>query len=377
MSRTSGFRPFRRKPSALTEVRDLQSQPKPVVFFAEDASDWLHIGALADHLETLGCSILRLTADPNDSVITAKNGTYVGGTVAATQLFLRLPPCVVVMTMTDLGTYHLKRSVNDVHYVYVFHSLLSTHRAYRANAFDSYDSILCASSYHVAELEKAATIRDIRPQALYETGYCRLDKLISESPALLTNTGSSPRVLVAPTWGPSSLIEFGIDQIITNLLNSSIQVTLRFHPMSVRHQKDIYQTYTGMFGDNPLFAVDSSYASSAALVESDLVLSDWSGAAHEFALGLLRPAIFVDTPQKAHNDSHSELDIECYEDVLRADLGALVGVHEVNSLPAVVTSLIDERVEWRQRLELLREQVLFNPGNAVQAAGKQILNLIT
>ena len=147
--------------------------------------------------------------------------------------------------------------------------------------------------------------------------------------------------------------------------------------MSVRHQKDIYQTYTGMFGDNPLFTVDSSYASSAALVESDLVLSDWSGVAHEFALGLLRPAIFVDTPQKAHNDSHSELGIECYEDVVRADLGALVGVHEVNSLPAVVTSLIDERVEWRQRLELLRDQVLFNPGNAVQTAAVQILDLIT
>ena len=132
-----------------------------------------------------------------------------------------------------------------------------------------------------------------------------------------------------------------------------------------------------MFGDNPLFTVDNTYASSTALVESDLVLSDWSGAAHEFALGLLRPAIFVDTPQKAHNDSHSQLDIECYEDVVRADLGALVGVNEVTSLPDVVTSLIDERVEWRQRLELVRDQVLFNPGNAVQAAGKQILNLVT
>ena len=86
---------------------------------------------------------------------------------------------------------------------------------------------------------------------------------------------------------------------------------------------------------------------------------------------------FIDQNQKAHNDSHSELDIECYEDVLRADLGALVGVHEVNSLPAVVTSLLDERVEWSQRLELLRDQVLFNPGNAVQTAAKQILDLIT
>ncbi len=376
MVRTSGSHPFRRKPSALTEVRDLQSEPRSVVFFAEDASDWLHIGSLADHLETLGCSVLRLTADPNDSIITTKSGIHIGGTLAATQLFLRLPPCVVVMTMTDLGTYHLKRSVHDVHYVYVFHSLLSTHRAYRANAFDSYDSILCATPYHVAELEKAATIRDIRPQTLYNTGYCRLDELISKSSTVPTNSSGIPRVLVAPTWGPSSLIEFGIDRIIRNLLDSSIQVVLRFHPMSVRHQTDIYHKYVSVFGDNPLFGLDRSYASSAVLFESELVLSDWSGAAHEFALGLLRPAIFVDTPQKAHNDIYPELDIECYEDVVREDLGALVGVHQVDSLPDVVTSLIEERVEWRQRLELLRDQVLFNPGDAVHVAAMQILDLI-
>ena len=261
--------------------------------------------------------------------------------------------------------------------MYVFHSLLSTHRAYRAKAFDSYDSILCATPYHVAELEKASTIRDIRPQVLHNIGYCRLDNLISKSSKSSTDNGGAPRVLVAPTWGPSSLIEFGIDSVIRNLLDSSIQVTLRFHPMSVRHQKDIYHRYIAMFGNNPLFTLDSSYASSATLVESDLVLSDWSGAAHDFALGLLRPAIFVDTPQKAHNDNYSQLDIECYEDVVREDLGALVGVHQADSLPDVVTSLIDERVEWRKRLELLRDQVLFNPGNAVQAAAKQVLNLIT
>ena len=93
-------------------------------------------------------------------------------------------------------------------------------------------------------------------------------------------------------------------------------------------------------------------------------------------MGLLRPAIFVDTPQKAHNDIYPELDIECYEDVVREDLGALVGVHQVDSLPDVVTSLIEERVEWRQRLELLRDQVLFNPGDAVHVAAMQILDLI-
>jgi len=147
--------------------------------------------------------------------------------------------------------------------------------------------------------------------------------------------------------------------------------------MSFRHYKDLHHQYDALFGDHPLFTLDKSFASSATLFESDLVLSDWSGAAHDFALGLLRPAIFVDTPQKAHNDTYPQLDIECYEDVVREDLGALVGLHQADSLPDVVTSLLDERVEWRQRLKLLRDQVLFNPGKAINVAAKQILNLIT
>ncbi len=377
MAPNSGFPPFRKRSSALTEVRDLRSKPKPVVFFAEDASDWLHIGPLADHLETLGCSVLRLTADPDDSIITTKGGIHIGGTLAATQLFLRLPPCVVVMTMTDLGTYHLKRSVHDVHYVYVFHSLLSTHRAYRPNAFDSYDSILCATPYHVAELEKAAVIRDIRPQVLHNTGYCRLDSLISSAPTVPNEQGRPPKVLLAPTWGPSSLIEFGIDQIIRNLLDSSIQVVLRLHPMSLRHHNDIYHQFFESFGDHPLFKLDNSFSSSATLLESDLIVSDWSGAAHDFALGLLRPAIFMDTPQKAHNDIYPQLNIECYEDVVREELGALVSLHQADSLPDVVNSLLDDRIEWQQRLKLLRSQVLFNPGEAITVAAMQILDLIT
>ena len=377
MAPNSRFPPFRRRSSVLTEVRNLRSKAKSVVFFAEDASDWLHIGPLSDHLETLGCSVLRLTADPDDSVITAKGGMYIGGTLAATQLFLRLPPCVVVMTMTDLDTYHLKRSVHDVHYVYVFHSLLSTHRAYRANAFDSYDSILCATPYHLAELQKAAVIRDMRHQVLYNTGYCRLDSLISSAPTVPSDHGGPPKVLLAPTWGPSSLIEFGIDQIIRNLLDSSIQVVLRFHPMSLRHHNDIRHQFSELFGDHPLFTLDNSFSSSATLLESDLIVSDWSGAAHDFALGLLRPAIFMDTPQKAHNNTYPQLDIECYEDVVREELGALVSLHQADSLPDVVNSLLDDRIEWQQRLKLLRNQVLFNPGEAINVAAMQILDLVT
>ena len=49
---------------------------------------------------------------------------------------------MVVMTLTDLGNHEIKRSKNCKSYVYLFHSLVSTHKGYTHKAFENYDVIL-------------------------------------------------------------------------------------------------------------------------------------------------------------------------------------------------------------------------------------------
>jgi YidC/Oxa1 family membrane protein insertase len=110
---------------------------------------------------------------------------------------------------------------------------------------------------------------------------------------------------------------------------------------------------------------------------SDVVLSDWSGAAQEFSLGLLRPAVFVDTPKKTHNSEFSKLDISCYEDVVRKDLGALVRLTDLDLIPELVESLHGDRAIWRKKLERLRNEHLYNPGTAVAAAADYIVRLLS
>jgi YidC/Oxa1 family membrane protein insertase len=279
--------------------------------------------------------------------------------------------------MTDLDTYHIKRSVNDVHYVYVFHSLLSTHRAYRENAFAAYDSIFCASPNHITELQTFANLRPSRPQILYNTGYCRLDTLLAEDKDTVFVNRDIPRVLIAPTWGPSSLLEFGLDKVIHSLLTHNIEVVLRFHPMSVRHNAILAHEYLNRFGKDPLFSLDNTFESSKSLIESDIVLSDWSGAAHEFSLAFLRPTVFIDTPPKSHNDVHHLLGLDCYEDDVRENLGALIALDQIDTVPDVVTTLFNDRLKWQQRLLSLRNSIVFNPGNAIATAATQLESIIS
>ena len=362
--------------SVLARVREACALEHTAIFFAEAPWDWAHIGPLADRVEYLGKRVLRLTADPEDPVITTRNGLFVGGILSATRLFLSLPRSVVVMTMTDLDIHHLKRSVNDVHYVYVFHSLVSTHRAYRSKAFDAYDSILCSGPHHFDELTELAGIRDIRPQKLYETGYCRLDDFSLETTHSGDSSKETIRVLLVPTWGESSLIEYNLEQIITDLLDQSIEVVLRFHPMSLRHQPQLKSRFQERFGQDDTFSIDDRMESTEAFRKSDIALTEWSGAAHEFSFGLLRPSIFINTPNKSNTDDRTLLSTSCFEDLVRGELGAAVELADSGEIPDVVRDLRRDATNIRTRLDGLRSQHIYNPNRSVTVAADQLLEML-
>ena len=46
------------------------------------------------------------------------------------------------MTTPDIGTYHLKKSIYDTHYIYIPHSLVM-YMSYGSNAFDAFDTVFC------------------------------------------------------------------------------------------------------------------------------------------------------------------------------------------------------------------------------------------
>ena len=81
------------------------------------------------------------------------------GTTFFTTIFFTILNCdIMIMTLTDLGNYHLKKSKNCKYYIYVFHSLISTHLSYGKEAFKNYDIIFANGEYQRKELMKAEEI---------------------------------------------------------------------------------------------------------------------------------------------------------------------------------------------------------------------------
>ena len=93
--------------------------------------------------------IIYLTSDINDKdqISNKINPIYIGSGFFRILIFTFIKCEVVVMTLTDLGNHEIKRSTNCKNYVYVFHSLVSTHKCYTHKAFKNYDIILSNGSY--------------------------------------------------------------------------------------------------------------------------------------------------------------------------------------------------------------------------------------
>jgi hypothetical protein len=364
----------------LKKLINFTKKKKALVFFAESSSDWTYLNPVANYLEEMGFVIARVTSDRNDIVLLLKNSFYIGYKSARTIFFRIINVDIFVMTLTDLDSFYLKRSKYPVKYFYIFHSIASMHRVYRKNALDAYDVIFCVGPHHISEIRKTELFYGLKPKVLVEHGYGRLDTLIHD----LSSTSVKPqpqffnnkdniRILVAPTWGESSLISHNLlIPIINTLLDAQFEVVLRLHPMVIRDQSDTALNIINLFSNHPNFIFDSNISSTHSLISSDTLISEWSGAALEYSFALERPVIFIDTPPKTFNPDYAKIELPCLEEEIRSKLGLIVSPNSFDELPNKIIALIRDRDLWRVQIQKLRQESIYHVGSSGEVGAKYI-----
>ena len=357
----------------------LARENRRLVFYAETAADWAHLEPVAAALERKGARVARLTSDREDPALGRGNAFFVGSGSALTILFRTLEADGVVMTLTDLDQFHLKRSAHDsVHYFYVFHSIASTHRVYREHAFDAYDTILCVGPHHLTELRRTEAVYGLPAKRLVEHGYGRLDKLIADmrSRELTPKKEGKINVLVAPSWGESSMVRHCLEPVIDVLVSARLEVSLRIHPMTARLQPGLAQGLVRRYATSGHFHFDPDVATTEALLSADIMISEWSGAPLEYAFARERPVIFIDTPPKIHNPNFSRVGLPALEATIREEIGVVIALDEIPALPEAVHALVAERDRWSERIRAVRDRTVFNIGRSGDVAAEHILGTL-
>ena len=377
MGLTSIFREWRE----LRRFRSLDPTARSIVFYAEDGGSWVHFEQIIRELiGDLGKRICYVTSSSNDPVLRLQDdhiqAFYIGSGSARTVFFLSLQADVMVMTMPDLETYQIKRSKSSVHYVYVYHAIISTHMSYRQGAFDHFDAILCVGPHHKDEIRATETLYGLAPKALIDHGYGRLDSILSSSvnrsASESATESNNSHVLVAPSWGPDSLLETCGSDLIEVLLGANYSVTVRPHPMIVYHRPKLLSDLRRRFGYNTGFSLDLDIASEESLHVTDLMICDWGGVALEYAFGFERPVLFIDVPRKVINSHYQEIACVPLEVRLRSEVGIVASPDHLEEIPNLIGDICGSRDTWKERIRELRSRWIYNVGSSGAAGASYI-----
>ncbi len=354
---------------------------KAIIFYAEHEGYYPYFeGIIKKLLGEYNRTLCYVTSDPDDPILQKADSRI--KTFYLNKLlpfFMAFVGCrIFVMTLTDLNQFHLRRSLNPVHYVYVFHSLVSTHMAYRYGAFDHYDSILCCGPHQVEEIRRHEELNELPPKKLQEAGYYRLERIYDAYQKHPVEKHSSSvakgTVLIAPSWGAANVLESCGERLVELLFEADYKVIVRPHPETVRRSPNLIALFASKFGNNPHFTLETSVATDDSLLQADVLICDCSGVSLEYAFGTERPVLFLDVPLKIKNQRFKELGIEPLELSLRYEIGVVVPPEKLGTVPQVISELVANRVAYKKRISKLRKQIVYAFGHSSDIGAGYISN---
>jgi len=177
-----------------------------------------------------------------------------------------------------------------------------------------------------------------------------------------------PLVVIAPSWGARNILEGYGAETISAVAEMDVDVIVRPHPAMFEsvypEGASIIEALDREFAALPNVQFERSIASEESLIEGDILISDWSGVAFEYAFSTERPVVFLDTPRKVKNENWQNLGISPFEDRMRSEVGEIVAPGEQRELRLTIERMLDEQNRYRDKIVEVRSREVFNFGSA-------------
>ncbi len=379
---------FGKEDNDIEKFNELDLDERSIVFYSESSVIlYPYVEEIIRELQNRDQKVCYLTSSKDDPILKNKNENvrvfYIGDSeLEKMNFFLRLKAKMLIMTMPDLGSYHIKRSKEfPVHYIYTFHSMNSTHMEFQKGAFDEFDSIFCVGPYQVQELRATEQLYNLKRKNLVECGYGLLDKLIKlrssfpEKKKLLKN--NKKNILIAPSWGKQNLLESMGIELVKILLDAGYHVTVRPHPMTAKKSPKTIKQIKERFEKNPDFLLDTNTSSFEQLFSSYALITDWSGIGYEYAFVCERPVIYVDVPKKSHNKEYEKIGLVPFEISIRDKIGEIVPVQNIETIPERIEFLYSHGNNFENKIQKIRNDAIFNIGESGKVTASEIIRIIS
>lgn len=362
----------------LNRFKKLSINERKIVFYAENKASINHYRQLIHELtEKRNLQICYVTSVKDDPMLYQKNikikSFFIGEGSARIQFFITLDAKVLIMDMPDLDNFHIKKSkIYPVHYIYIFHSIFSTHTYLRNDALFNFDTIFCAGPHHIVEIKKTEELYSLNSKNLIEYGFGRVDDLLQKK----NNVDyKSKLILITPTYGKNNLLEkCGID-LIKILLDSGYEVVLRPHFRIFNESSNLIKKIENEFRKNENFSLEKGVISNDLFEKSLCLITEWSGISFEYAFVFEKPVFFIDLPQKILNHDYDKLSIIPMEVENREKIGYIISINNLQKIIDIIKK--NEFDILKNKIRETRSACIFNIGSSGEKGAQFIQEIIS
>ena len=352
----------------------VQSDGTEVVFYDRFA---MHSGfsePVLDEFLRLGGNALSLVGDKNHPALKErKDGLQVFYIDRGFELFLRYIKVPLIITPASAFDPDAKNNYTKV--AHIFHSPVSMHYVYGDDSFDNHDIFFTVGPHQTREFELLSVLRGWKNKSSFKAGYPKIDKLAHDYSSFqrpITNDRKG-KIAFAPSWGEKNVLRSHGIAIINDLLTEGFEVVLRPHKHSFDYDMDVIDEIK-VFFQSMDFEIDDDIGFDK-IYSCDVLISDWSGIAYEFAFSTGRPVIFVDVAggQKIQSVRNLEINLEPMEDVCRFEIGLVAKPDDVYKS---VTDVFEKGVsKWSDTIVIARKKYLYNYGESAIVIASCLKNL--
>ncbi len=351
-----------------------------LMFYSEQNGFYKYYAGMIDYIcEHSDIDIHYVTSDPDDNIFKDTRPQikpyYIASNKRLIPLFMKLDCDMCVMTMPDLEKYHIKRSRlrKDVQYVYTFHGMGSTALTLRKGALDWYDTVFAVGPDCMNELRDSEELYNTPKKRIVETGYPIIDEMIEKYESTEHKANEVPQILIAPSWQPDNIIDSCIDNILEELAKTDYHIIVRPHPQQVRHEPEKFEVMTEKFKENKNIEIQTDFSSNNPVMESDILITDWSDISWEFAFVTKRPVLFINTPMKIMNTEWDKIKTKPINITLRNVIGVSLETNEIDKIGKTVGELLANKEQYRETITNTLHEHVYNVGKSRQLCGKYIV----
>ena len=351
---------------------------KQIVFYSEKNGFYKYFRDVIAAIQRRTDIIIHyISSDPEDEIFSLESDSfhtyYIEEKLMV--LMMRMDADIVVMTTPDLQKYYIKRSMvrDDVEYVYIDHGMNSVNLMLRKGALDAFDTVFCSNDSVLQEIRAQEKVYGLKPKTLVKYGYAMIDQMIrtySDQPPV---KNEPPVILIAPSWQEDNIMDICIDGILRNLLPLQLQVIVRPHPQYVRHYPEKLDALRKNYRDFTNFCLQEDFSSNQTVFNADILVTDWSGIAYEYAFTTLKPCLFINTPMKVMNPDYRDIGLEPFDLVIRNQIGIALQPKETDQIADAIERLLHEPVFSKESIANLRDKSLYNVGCAASVGADYLI----